>query len=305
MSEQPATNQPAPDGPRQIPLTVGDGTIQLPSVTHQDEIRSGERFDFGKNWTRFLSVVNDSHIAAAEGHLRSMLRIDDLRGKSFLDIGSGSGLSSLAARRLGARVHSFDYDPRSVACTRELKRRFFPSDASWSIEEGSALDRTYLQSLGQFDVVYSWGVLHHTGAMWTALDYADIAVRKGGTLFIAIYNDQGGPSRRWRAVKRLYCSSALGRVMICAVAIPWFAGRRFVIDCLKGDNPVLFYKKYKERRGMSPVHDWFDWLGGYPFEVARPEQIFRFYRDKGLTLTNLTTKGALAGCNEFVFVREA
>jgi 2-polyprenyl-3-methyl-5-hydroxy-6-metoxy-1,4-benzoquinol methylase len=286
------------------PMTESDRTIQLPSVTHQDELRRGERFEFGRNWTRFLSGVNDQHIAAAEGYLRSMLRVDDLVGKSFLDIGSGSGLSSLAARRLGARVHSFDYDPRSVACTRELRRRFFRTDASWSVDEGSALDRAYLESLGQFDVVYSWGVLHHTGAMWTALDHAAIPVRTGGTLFIAIYNDQGGLSRRWRAVKKLYCSSPLGKATVCAIAIPWFAGRRFVIDCLKGDNPAMFYRKYKERRGMSPLHDWFDWLGGYPFEVARPEQIFRFYRDKGFALANLTTKGALAGCNEFIFVRE-
>ena len=94
-----------------------------------------------------------------------MLSVNALEGKSFLDIGSGSGLFSLAARRLGARVHSFDYDPQSVACTRELKRRFYSDDAEWVIEEGSALDTAYLSGLGQFDVVYSWGVLHHTGDM--------------------------------------------------------------------------------------------------------------------------------------------
>jgi 2-polyprenyl-6-hydroxyphenyl methylase/3-demethylubiquinone-9 3-methyltransferase len=76
-----------------------------------------------------------------------------------------------------------------------------------------------------------------------------------------------------------------------------------LVDCLKGDNPLAYYRQYKNRRGMSPVHDWLDWFGGYPFEVARPEQIFAFYRDRGFTLANLTTKGALAGCNEFVFRR--
>src|SRR5499433_2543356 len=137
-----------------------------------EEIARGERFEFGKNWIRFLEGVRDEQIFTAESSLKRMLEIDSLAGLSFLDIGSGSGLFSLAARRLGARVFSFDYDPASVACTAELRRRYFPGDRDWKVEQGSALDRDYMTSLGEFDVVYSWGVLHHTGSMWKALDYA-------------------------------------------------------------------------------------------------------------------------------------
>src|SRR5438128_7073825 len=127
---------------------------------YSGEIARGERFEFGRNWSRFLATLADTRIADAEDSLRKMLETEDLRGKRFLDIGSGSGLFSLAARRLGARVHSFDYDPRSVACTSELKRRYFNGDDRWKVEEGSALDAVYVKSLGTFDVVYSWGVLH-------------------------------------------------------------------------------------------------------------------------------------------------
>src|SRR5205807_740046 len=133
-------------------------------------------------------------IAEAESSLKRMLEVESLAGRSFLDIGSGSGLFSLAARRLGARVRSFDYDPQSVACTRELRRRFYPDDADWQIEEGSVLDEGYVRALGTFDVVYSWGVLHHTGAMWRALAHAALPVAVGGKLFIAIYNDTGTQS---------------------------------------------------------------------------------------------------------------
>src|SRR6266516_5935341 len=103
--------------------------------THAIEIARGERFEFGKNWSRFLDVLDDERIARAEESLKQMLEIADLDGRSFLDIGSGSGLFSLAARRLGARVHSFDYDPHSVACTSELKRRYFAVVDQWKVEE--------------------------------------------------------------------------------------------------------------------------------------------------------------------------
>src|SRR5207302_10440486 len=137
--------------------------------SHAGEVTRGERFEFGKNWGRFLEVLDDERIGEAEESLKKMLEVEGLAGKSFLDIGSGSGLFSLAARRLGARVHSFDYDPQSVACAAELRRRYFPNDEDWVVEPGSALDEAYLNRLGTFDIVYSWGVLHHTGAMWQAL----------------------------------------------------------------------------------------------------------------------------------------
>ena len=104
-------------------------------MSHSEEVNQGNRFEFGKNWTRFLSTLNPDRIAAAELSLKQMLGVENLEGKSFLDIGSGSGLFSLAARRLGARVHSFDFDPHSVACTKELRRRYFgEQDPGWVVE---------------------------------------------------------------------------------------------------------------------------------------------------------------------------
>jgi len=168
----------------------------------KDDVKSGRRFEFGKNWRRFLSTLNEERIQAAEASLKEMLGVDSLEGRRFIDVGSGSGLFSLAARRMGAEVFSFDYDPCSVACTKSLRDRYFADDPRWRVEEGSVLDAAYLEGLGRYDIVYSWGVLHHTGDMWRALEHVARLVAEGGLLFVALYNDQGARSRFWARVKR-------------------------------------------------------------------------------------------------------
>jgi 2-polyprenyl-3-methyl-5-hydroxy-6-metoxy-1,4-benzoquinol methylase len=275
--------------------------------SHAIEIAQGERFEFGKNWSRFLALLDDERIARAEESLKAMLEVEDLEGKSFLDIGSGSGLFSLAARRLGARVHSFDYDPHSVACTTELRRRYFQGDDSWKIEEGSALDADYVKSLGKFDVVYSWGVLHHTGEMWKALENAQLPVAPGGRLFVAIYNDQGSRSRRWLWVKRTY--NDLPRPFRAPFALITIAPQEMKsllrsLVTLKPGEYVRSWTQYDKNRGMSRWRDIVDWVGGYPYEVAKPEEIFDFYRARGFRLTKMKCGGVGLGCNEFVFVRD-
>jgi 2-polyprenyl-3-methyl-5-hydroxy-6-metoxy-1,4-benzoquinol methylase len=272
---------------------------------HATEPGDERRFAFGRNWGRFLHVLSDARVAEAERSLRAMLRVDELRGRSFLDVGSGSGLFSLAARRLGARVHSFDYDAASVACTAELKQRYYRNDPDWIVEQGSVLDPRYLKSLGEYEVVYAWGVLHHTGAMWAAFENVTSLVAPGGHLFLAIYNDQGAWSSRWRKVKRLYCSGPLGRAVVCATCIPAFVARDLAADLVWRRNPTRRYSEYKRRRGMSVIHDWIDWLGGYPFEVAKPERVFDFFSERGFHLRKLKTCGGSVGCNEFVFQRPA
>src|SRR5919112_1968191 len=173
--------------------------------TNAAEIARGERFEFGANWSQFLASVDDERIQQAETSLKEMLEVESLSGKTFLDIGSGSGLFSLAARRLGARVHSFDFDPKSVYCTTELRKNYFRDDASWKIQEASVLDGEFMKSLGEFDVVYSWGVLHHTGSLWTAMENAQQRVAPGGKFFIALYNDTGSQTARWYWIKKTYC----------------------------------------------------------------------------------------------------
>lgn len=284
--------------------TQGQNITEL--NTHSAETARGDRFEFGKNWTRFLELLDDDRIKQAQESLKNMLGVESLEGKSFIDIGSGSGLFSLAARSLGARVHSFDYDPYSVACTTELKRRYFPGDDQWTVQEASALDANYLSNLGTFDVVYSWGVLHHTGSMWQALENVSKLVAPQGSLFIALYNDTGSQSSRWKWIKKTYNKlPGVLRVPFTLIVISpdELKSMASAVVRLKPGSYIKSWTQYDQRRGMNRWRDIIDWVGGYPYEVCTPDEIFDFFTAKGFILRKLNCGRVGLGCSQFVFTK--
>lgn len=260
------------------------------------------RFEFGSNWRSFLSLLDERRIEESVRAIQVSLQRDDLTGLNILDIGSGSGLSSLAMHRMGANVTSFDYDEISVSCTRELREKFAGGSDTWNVMQGSVLDDEFMSRLGTYDIVYAWGVLHHTGAMWRAVELSAERVSHNGRLLIALYNDQGWRSRAWLHIKRAYCSGALGRATVKGLFYPLFAAYALSLDIRHRQMPGSHARNYAERRGMSLIHDWRDWLGGYPFEVASPEEVSSFLGKKGFELERQKlTRGW--GCSEFVLSR--
>lgn len=267
------------------------------SNTSEAEINVGSRFAFGQNWLRFLTNLDESSIQDAVADMSEKLDCTSMAGQRFLDIGSGSGLSSLAAYRMGAEVTSFDYDQDSVACTKLLRDQYAEPARSWEVVSGSVLDRGFVESLGTYDIVYSWGVLHHTGDMATALKHAALPVGPSGSLFIAIYNDQGWTSRYWTTVKFLWNKYKLTRLIILPVHTVHPFCTRIVVRALTG--------RLQLRRGMSHWTDLIDWLGGYPFEVATPKKVFETYKALGFDLRFLETNAGRPGCNEYIFQRRS
>ena len=270
-----------------------------PALVSSDD---SARFAFGANWLRYVDSVDEGPIRYAERSICKLLQVETLRGRRFLDAGSGSGLFSLAARRLGADVSSFDFDENSVRATQQLKDRYFAGDSHWTIRQGSVLDQSFLAGLGTYDVVYSWGVLHHTGDMWRALQNVTALVNASGRLCIAIYNDQGRTSDVWKAVKKTY--NRLPEALRFVVLWPAFIrlwGPTLVRDLVRG-KPRRTWSAYKAERGMSPLIDVRDWVGGYPFEVATPDALIRFFAQRHFDVTNSVLRSGI-GCNEFAFRR--
>ena len=265
------------------------------------------RFAFGANWQRFVeSSLTDDSIRSATESLRRMLKAVDLKGRTFLDVGCGSGLFSLAACLLGIdQVVAFDYDHDSVRASLTLREKSGVPAERWQIMEGSILDSQFLTACKPADVVYSWGVLHHTGAMWQAMDNAVDKVRPGGLLTIAVYNKvekRVGGSSMWWHIKRAYnCSPVPIRRLLEGA----YAGVLLVRRAAGLRNPFTLIRNYGKivGRGMNFWRDVRDWLGGFPYEYATAAEVFTYLHEKhGLELIYLNTQNGY-GCNEFTFRR--
>ncbi|HEY1109607.1 MAG TPA: class I SAM-dependent methyltransferase [Opitutaceae bacterium] len=275
----------------------------LPPPDASAEIKRGDRFAFGANWTRFLQVLNEEKIERAQRSMADLFGMDSFINLTFLDIGSGSGLSSLVAARMGAQVQSMDFDPQSVACTEELRYRHFSGSFHWKVEKGSALDSGYMRGLGHFDIVYSWGVLHHTGNMWLGIENAIGCVKPKGKLMLAIYNDQGWKSRVWWLIKATY-NRLPGWMAVGGSYLIYYPALAAVVakSALSFDRVRLKRLFSPLDRGMSRRHDMIDWMGGFPFEFATVAVLRDYMAARGFTMEKAIETKAL-GCHQLVFCR--
>jgi SAM-dependent methyltransferase len=261
------------------------------------------RYEFGANWADYIKTqFSEDRLEISRKHLLGFLKLQNLDGMTFLDIGCGSGMHSLAALRSGAsRIVSIDYDQDSVDITKYL-HQYAGSPQNWEIYQGSILDHKLISSIGTFDIVYSWGVLHHTGEMWAAIKNASIPIAPEGIFYIALYTTDvyiNPPPEYWLGIKQKYNRSGYltRKLMEFSYAYDLYKG--------SGDN-VLGHlnniRKYKQSRGMSYWTDIKDWLGGWPMEFAGISETKEFCKNE----LNLELLNIIAGHGniEYLFRKE-
>jgi 2-polyprenyl-6-hydroxyphenyl methylase/3-demethylubiquinone-9 3-methyltransferase len=254
-------------------------------------------FSFGVNWRKYLVKLDDIHIHHAQKSFSAFTGLTSLRDHTFLDVGCGSGLNSLIAYQLGAkRIVSMDIDKCSVQCAEDLRARFKIDPSRWVIRQGSILDKSLVDSIGRYSYVYSWGVLHHTGAMWEALDHTARCVSPDGYLHIALYNKHRY-SRGWLQIKRLCNRFPRTLFPLMKFSYATYGNARLFA---RFQSPKRLLTHYKQERGMDVWRDIEDWLGGLPYEYCSVDEVVGFMLPRRFVLLQLKATNT-KGCNEFLF----
>ena len=260
------------------------------------------RFEFGKNWHEFITKnYGPQKVEISKHHMLDFMGKKNLDGLTFLDIGCGSGLHSVAALQAGAaQVHSFDYDANSVEASNYV-RSLTGNSSVWTVEQGSVLDDDFMNNLAQFAVVYSWGVLHHTGDVWHAIRNTAERVKPGGLLYLALYSADvqvDPPPEFWLAVKQSYVAGGALKRRLMEFWYVW----RFLLQKKISNFPgfIRRLKTYEQTRGMNLFTDIRDWIGGWPMEFVYDADAIRVCEGYGFTLKKIVTGEANT---EFLFHR--
>lgn len=251
-------------------------------------------FSFGKNWIDLNRNITEEEINKAKQDLEFWIGKENIEGKRILDLGSGSGIHSLSFLMLGAgELVSFDYDPNSVAATTyHWEKKGKP--ANWKVQHGSILDKEFIGQLGKFDLVYSWGVLHHTGNMWEAINNALTMVKENGLFYLTIYKDDDY-ANSVKLKEKYNASSSFGKKLMEYSHISKIMMKRAV----HFKNPFAWNEQLE--RGMNIYHDLIDWLGGLPYEAASEDEMLKWGIENNLKLKRILCRGNYGSCNYYLF----
>jgi 2-polyprenyl-3-methyl-5-hydroxy-6-metoxy-1,4-benzoquinol methylase len=270
-------------------------------------LRPSTQFDFGQNWEDYSrKALDPEKVRQAKLDFARLFSGISLESRSFLDIGFGQGLSLLSAASSGARCLGVDINPRCLQVLSENRKAFFPEilDEQIARVQGSILDPELIRKLqadrrakeGRFDIVHSWGVLHHTGSMLQAIRNSAALVSEQGYLVLAIYQRHWS-SALWKCIKLVYNKSpTIGRRIFIWIFYPLIYLAKWIVT---RENPK------NKNRGMDFYHDVIDWVGGYPYEYANRVEITHFLKELGFDMICFHPPTAPTGCMEFVFRRSS
>jgi SAM-dependent methyltransferase len=118
-----------------------------------------------------------------EAFIARFARFSAWRGKSVLEVGCGTGCDLSMFGRHGARVVGVDLTPNSAALAAQRLRHH---GAAGLVMVGDCEQLPFDDDI--FDLVYSWGVIHHTPNTERAVAEIIRVAKPGGSVTVMIYN---------------------------------------------------------------------------------------------------------------------
>lgn len=146
------------------------------------------RAEFSREWfdeidARFVDAAR--HFAHDERPFGRIIPFDAITGKKVLEIGCGMGLHTELMARAGAEVTALDISPKSVAAT---KARLALKGLTADVRE---VDAETLDIQNEYDLIWSWGVIHHSSRTGRVLRNLYGALKPGAQLRFMVYSLDG------------------------------------------------------------------------------------------------------------------
>ncbi len=120
-----------------------------------------------------------------EPHIPGFAEFDKWRGKRVLEIGCGIGTDTISFAKAGARVTAVDLSEQSLALAKK-RAALYGLDVKFYCADAEQLSSVV--PVEKYDLVYSFGVIHHTPHPDRVVQQIKNYVGPGSTVKIMVYN---------------------------------------------------------------------------------------------------------------------
>jgi ubiquinone/menaquinone biosynthesis C-methylase UbiE len=241
--------------------------------------------------SRFYDVVWTEYIPeyeASENHWKMFYTPDEVKGKSVLDAGCGTGIFSIIFANNGAaRVKGIDISEGSLETGRSLKEKFGLENIEFVKED--MLRLPFKDE--EFDIVWAWGTVHHTTDPLAAITELMRVLKRGGSLFLAVY----------KRTRLTFIHEIIRRTLVRTPRRMWTFLSKVMAFFLA---PVVFFfkKREKSRKGEKLEELILDWYFVPIRHYYRPKEIQTFLEDRGFVIEkHLAASGRFDSSSNFIF----
>jgi len=260
-----------------------EGNLLPRQSNSHDIVASRVKRFYDDLWTRYTPAYD----SCCE-HVELFFSDAEIEGKRILDAGCGMGVFSVVFGKKGAaRVIGIDLSEEGVRRAQRAASHFNLSNVEF--REGNILRLPYPD--GSFDIVWSWGTLHHTAEPLKALEELIRVLKNGGTLFVTLY----------RSTKLSFLHEGIRKTLRLAHRRMWPLLAKLIALALF--PATLFLKRRKKARAGENLSDLvLDWYFNPVRHYYRPGEIRQLLEQEGLIIEKfLPASGRFNSTSNFIF----